>query len=274
MIRMIYLCRMRFILSFLTILLAGSAIAQTPQWRENAWKGDSISMMELASRFSLGEGVEKNEDSARKYIRLSAKKGHTDAQFLLGTQLTSNLYDPKKFSEGMEWLKKAAAQNQVDALSKLSVIYRTRDDGDSETSKFYDLKLAYSFAEKAAKQGDINALKYCAECRLKGTGTTRNDSIAIAFLKEAGEKHNDAMALCKLGDLSLEGKMGGSVNLFLAKAYYDEALGLPYLNMDQINAAELGLFKVDRVLKSIQNASLQGSGISAPGSFEYPIRKE
>jgi TPR repeat protein len=206
-------------------------------------------------------------------VEKAAKKGHPDGQYLLGSRLTANLYDAKKFTEGMNWLKKAAEKGQEEALVKLSTISRTRNP-DTETAKYYDLKAAYLYAEKAALKGNVPSLKYCAEARLVGTGTTKNDSIALKYMRVAADKYNDAVACVRMGDFYLDGKFGGKSEPFEALAWYQRALSLPYLNMDQRNSAEYGFFKVDKLIRQTHNSMMMSSGMLPSGAFQYQIRKD
>lgn len=90
--------------------------------------------------------------------------------------------DPKK---AMEWLKKAAAQGDVVALSTI---------GD----KYYfgigvekDYAMAFLFCEKAAEKGSFSDLMRLAEMYEKGVGVRRNIEAALYWYRKAAERGAD-----------------------------------------------------------------------------------
>jgi TPR repeat protein len=141
----------------------------------------------LSEAFMFGKSVEKNEDSAKFYVKKAADKGLTDAQFLLGTELLVDVFSSANYAKGVALLQKAAAKGHVDAQFRLSEVYRSKGRGNVSDS-YYDIKKGYSYSEMAALQGLPEALMYCAEARITGTGTTKNDSIACSFFPTCGRR--------------------------------------------------------------------------------------
>jgi hypothetical protein len=161
-----------------------NGMGQTPAYRLKAWSGDSAAMLQLSEAFMFGKNVEKNEDSAKFYVKKAADKGLADAQFLFGTELLVDVFSSANYAKGVAMLKKAADQGHVDAQYRLSEVHRSKGRGNVSDT-YYDIKKAYAYAEMAVKQGLPEALMYCAEARIAGTGTTKNDSIACAFFRRS-----------------------------------------------------------------------------------------
>ena len=268
----LYLCRMRMITLFLLVLSFAQVGAQTPL-QLKAWRGDSVAMMDLSQSYSLGDGVLANEDSAKKYLDLSASKGYPGAQYLKGSRMMSQIQDVKKYDAGVALVREAADAGLEAAQVKLSALHKSKGTF-TPADKYYDLKKSYSYGEMAALNGNIPSLRNCAEARLSGAGTIKNDSIGIAFMLKAAVEKKDPTATVRIGDFYLEGKMSGKPDPFTALTWYRKAHALPNLNMDQRNAAELGMFKVDTYIRRVHNAMIAAGGTVPAGAFEYLIRKE
>ena len=68
---------------------------------------------------SLGFGAASDHNEAVHWFQKTADKGHSAAQFRLGELIVKGHVVGKGSDEGMEWLKKAAAQNHDDAITLL-----------------------------------------------------------------------------------------------------------------------------------------------------------
>lgn len=248
-----------------------SGYAQTPEFRTKAWAGDSVAMLTLSEAFMFGKSVEKNEDSAKYYVRKAADKGLADAQFLLGTELLVDVFSSANYAKGVSMLKKAAEKGHVDAQFRLSEVYRSKGRGNVSDT-YYDVKKAYSYGEMAALQGLPEALMYCAEARLTGSGTTKNDSTACAFFKRAADEKNYVPAIIRMGDMYFEGKVTGKVEPFTAVEWYRKALTFRHANIDQKGRAEEGIHRVDNFFKTIQNTFLESNPALPMGMYSYKIR--
>ena len=191
------------------------AAAQATALQERAWKGDSIAMLDLSEAYTFGKGVTKNEDSAKVYRKKAAEKGLVEAQFLYGTDLVVDVFSTTNYAKGVAMLKKAADQGHKDAQYRLSEIHRSKGRGN-ESDKFYDLKKAYSYSELAAVQNVPEALMYCAESKLTGTGTTKSDSVACVYFQKAANEKKYVPAFIRMGDMYFEGRATGKVEPFLA----------------------------------------------------------
>jgi TPR repeat protein len=245
--------------------------AQTPQ-QSRAWAGDSLAMLELSESFTFGKnGVEKNEDSAQYYVRKAAEKGLPDAEFLLGTELLVDVFSAANYAKGVGYLKKAAEKGHVDAQYRLCEIHSNKGRGNIGNT-YYDLKKAYLYGEMAAQQGLPEALMYCAEAKLKASGTTPNDSIAVVYFRRAATEKNYVPGYIRMGDMYFEGKVTGQVEPFLAVEWYRKALSFRHANIDQKGKAETGIHNVDQFFKRIQNTFLEANPAMPMGMFSYRIR--
>ncbi|MFN8396127.1 MAG: tetratricopeptide repeat protein [Bacteroidia bacterium] len=247
------------------------AAAQATALQERAWKGDSIAMLDLSEAYTFGKGVTKNEDSAKVYRKKAAEKGLVEAQFLYGTDLVVDVFSTTNYAKGVAMLKKAADQGHKDAQYRLSEIHRSKGRGN-ESDKFYDLKKAYSYSELAAAQNVPEALMYCAESKLTGTGTTKSDSVACVYFQKAANEKKYVPAFIRMGDMYFEGRATGKVEPFLAVEWYRKALALKHANIDQRGKAEEGIHNVDNFFKQIQNYYLDASPMMPMGMFDYRIR--
>ena len=91
--------------------------------RPLAEKGHAAAQYQVALMHKMGLGASKGEKEARKWSRLAAKQGNTQAQLLLGS-----LYYAKEGSESPElvkaymWYEVAAAQGNPEAQKEVATI--------------------------------------------------------------------------------------------------------------------------------------------------------
>lgn len=252
-------------------MLALGLRAQLPAVQAKAWAGDSVAMLTLSEAFRFGKGVEKNEDSAKAYIKKASDKGLTEAQFLYGTQLMTDVFDLKTYDKGLNLLKKAAEKGNADAQYRLCEVYCTKGRGNV-SDKYYDLKKAYSYGEMAALQGLPEALMYCAESRLVARGTTANDSIAVAYFRRAADEKTYVPAIIRVGNMYWEGKVTGKPEPYLAKQWFEKALAQKHANLDQRYKADEGIHFIDQFFKQVQNTFLDANPAMPMGMFDYRLR--
>lgn len=88
-----------------------------------AGKGNPVALYYLGNLYNDGLGVEQDEERARLYYLRAAEKGHPDAQMITGVSHIMDgitLRDEKEqnaeYVIAVDWLKKAAAQGQPEAL--------------------------------------------------------------------------------------------------------------------------------------------------------------
>lgn len=252
------------------IPMASFAQIEVPSFRQQAWLGDSVAMVKLSEAFQFGRGVERAEDSALFYMDLAAQKGHPDALYLVGTQLLIKVFSATEYAKGLSFLRKAAEKGHSEAQFRLAQVYSTKGMGN-QTDSYYDLKKAYNYADSAASKGHKEALLYCAEARLKGNGTSKNDSIAVVYFQKIADR-DYIPAVIRLGDMYWEGKITGKQEPFLAIETFNRVFELGNANVEQKAAADLGIHRIDQFFKNIQNTYLNGNPMMPAGLFEYRLR--
>lgn len=263
---------MRILLTFIFCLAVSAATAQVSTLIAKANNGDAKAMLDLSEKYLFGLGVTKSDDSSRYWADQALKTGNPEAQYLIGVQKTASAFDKTKFSKGVELLKKSASQDFRDAALKLSEIYRTKGTGMA-TDRFYDLKLAFQFGEKAAKQGEKEALFYCGESLLLGRGVAKNEALGLQYMSESASAKGFIPACLRMGDLHLSGLAIGEIDPFGALEWYNYVLNHRRSNIDQRAAAQLGIHEVDRLLRQWQNLIFQSGGILPQSTFDYNIRE-
>jgi TPR repeat protein len=86
-------------------------------WEQGAELGDSTAAFNLVHAYETADGVEADSEKADHFLRLAAKLGDPDAQFLLGLKLFFGLHDATRDDKtGLHWIKQAAKQKYKDAL--------------------------------------------------------------------------------------------------------------------------------------------------------------
>src|SRR5206468_6237852 len=138
-----------------------------------AEKGDTDAEFNLGQAYRLGRGVPTNLSAAKTWLERAASAGHVDAQTTLGLLLFQN----GEQSDGLKWLKQAAAQGEPRAL----LVYGTAlYNGDGVTQ---DQVLGYALVSRAAAQGLEPAKETLAQLDKLMPIADRQKGIAIARAK-------------------------------------------------------------------------------------------
>jgi len=132
---------------------------------EKAKAGDIDAVYQLGQRFETGNGVKQDIDTAIKMYFTAATKGHAGAQNRIGELF----YNGQKYSDAVEWFKKAAAQGYSKALLNLGICYYTGNGVPQDFAKAAALN-------KQAKSADVN-----------NPGASRNSN-TVASWNYAGQK--------------------------------------------------------------------------------------
>ncbi|HHG85916.1 MAG TPA: sel1 repeat family protein [Bacteroidetes bacterium] len=233
---------------------------------------DTEALLDLSEAYRFGHGVSKSDDLANHYLNVVAEKGEPDAQFLVGTIFVQSAFDAKKYSKGLKLLRQAAEKGHPQANFQLCGIFSERNTG-TESDKYYSLVKAYAYSYAASQLGVPKALYYCAEARLKGRGTTQNDSLALVFMTQAADSFNYLPARNRMGNLYWDGTVTGQQEALLALQYYQSVKQSRISNVDQRAKAELGIHEVDQFLKQVQNYMLRAGGWIPVTAFDYRIRE-
>ena len=135
------------------------AIAEPPrdpateaaEWQRRAEAGDARAQYQLYFRYSLGDGVKQDQETANRWLQQAAGNGDADAQYWLGELY----YDGgsgfgKDRAAAFMWLEKAAAQGGRGEQSHVGWRYYSNGDYDN----------ARRWLQKAADQDDSTAKFY------------------------------------------------------------------------------------------------------------------
>ena len=125
--------------------------AEAAEWQRRAEAGDARAQYQLYFRYSLGDGVKQDQETANRWLQQAAGNGDADAQYWLGERY----YDGgsgfgKDRAAAFMWLEKAAAQGGRGEQSHVGWRYYSNGDYDN----------ARRWLQKAADQGDSTAKFY------------------------------------------------------------------------------------------------------------------
>jgi hypothetical protein len=118
-----------------------------------------------------------NKES-RDRLEAKARSGIPQAQTVFGLELESE----KKFSEAVTWYRKAAAQNEANAMRNLGVCYL---DGKGITKQPAE---AANWFRKAADLGNQDAPDDLGDLYLDGIGVTKDEAAAAGWYRKGAER--------------------------------------------------------------------------------------
>lgn len=157
----------------------------------------------VAYLYHVGMGTAKDLSKSIEWFRKAAERGHAVSQFNLGkcliaetTPLQSGVPDlAAQHQAGLEWLRKAIAQGQVDARTTYGIILMNGDLGvkrDPATA-------AKDYLIPAADSGDTEAMNALATLYQLGNGVAYDPAAAEALLRKAAMAGN-VKAQANLGE--------------------------------------------------------------------------
>jgi TPR repeat protein len=261
-------------LIFLFLCIAGLPLqAQSfDQLHTRSLNGDSAAMVLLAEKFQFGDGVTASEDSANYWISKAAGKKHPEAMYLLGIRNCSQIYSAKDFSKGMEWLNKSADLGNPKAMIKLYEIWSDKSS-DDESAKYNNLPKGFAYLKRAADAGDTEGIHVAAEAYGNGRGVTRSDSTALALFSLNAEKNRYIPSRIRKADFLLEGRGLSQPDYYGALDLYKSVRFDPVSGTDSKAIAEIGIHRVDQVLKKAQALHAQGHIMLPAYFFTYRLRE-
>jgi hypothetical protein len=116
-----------------------------------ATQGDVDAQIELAVRYILGAGLEKNYGEGLRWIEKAAHQGSTPARAVLGEMYLRGWSVDQSYVEAVTWLRLAAEQGHIGAQSRLGRLYFT-GQGVAQ-----DWKEAIKWLQAPADDGDAEA---------------------------------------------------------------------------------------------------------------------
>lgn len=157
-----------------------------------------------------GLGTTMNLAEAERWLRKADRHGVKLAKSALGLLFLGSL-DPRRKSEGFEFLRKAAKEGDADGRDNLAYCY------EFGIGTAPDLQAAVSLYRQAAKAGNPDAMHSLGLLYSSGKGVQRNPSEAFKWMKRACDA-GDAPSCWGLGKMYLTGE-GVAKNLVLAYTY-------------------------------------------------------
>lgn len=120
--------------------IKGSYVAANPERAAEMFSyaasyfGDSNAQYCLARLYLEGNGLERDQRQAARWLNLAAEKGHGSAQALLGQLLANGQGVPRQRARGLMWLnlarQQADPQREAWILALYAEIYDTASDSD------------------------------------------------------------------------------------------------------------------------------------------------
>jgi len=113
---------------FLSIaILSLASCAQTDPFTDTkirAEKGYSVPQYELGLMYYNGNGVEKNDQLAVKWLKLAGEQGHSGAQYFLGSMYETGKGVSQNDQEAVQWYRLAADNGIISASIKVESTLR------------------------------------------------------------------------------------------------------------------------------------------------------
>ncbi len=154
-----------------------------------------------------------------RYVK-QAQQGDARAQLQLGNDyMDDDLHGsvPMDVHKAVSWWRKAAAQGEAEAYTKLGLLYKAGNP-----------KLAVSYLSRGAKLKSPLAQLELARCYREGVGVAPNSDETIAWYTLA-HRNGSAKAAMELGEFYSNGELGMQPNKSLALHWFRTAaaLGVP-----------------------------------------------
>ncbi|MBI5242835.1 MAG: SEL1-like repeat protein [Elusimicrobia bacterium] len=163
--------------------------------RPLARQGNAAAQNQLASMYALGQGVERDDAEAVKWLRRSAEQGYASAQFNLGVLYSNGQGVARSDAEAARWFQMAAEQGIADAQFNLGALY---EGGQGVTQDYAE---AAKWYRKASRQGVASAQRSLGALYESGRGGIKQDYAEAARWYLMAAKQGDAEAQNKLAYL-------------------------------------------------------------------------
>lgn len=138
-------------------------------------QNDPKANFDLGIRLLKGDGLQKDEQEARKHIEMAAEKNLRSAQFYLGILYEKGIGGEQNLSKAVSWYEKAAASFHPRAMYKLGCIYEKNGLIEQALSEY----------RKAAEEGVEEAQDRLGQMYDQGLGVEQNDATAKLWYEKA-----------------------------------------------------------------------------------------
>lgn len=155
----------------------------TKRWKRIVAVSALLSVSQWGWAFSVPQPEAEKVATKVAFIELNAQQGDVEAEYLLGLMYLSGRYVEQDPQIGLEWMKKAAANNQVKAIQTLADLYY---DGKVIPR---DLTQAVHWYQELAKQDQPYAyFRLGLIFGAGGDGVARNCGQAVDHFNSAGDQ--------------------------------------------------------------------------------------
>ncbi len=171
----------------------------------------------LGLAYINGDGVERNREEGLRLIKLAADQGYADAQYELALAWHSQV---SLRTQSIALFESAAIHGHLRAQVKLGELYKAGEIGASAATSGHrshapHLQRAFEWFNKAAEQGDTDAIFELGQMHAQGLGKKQDFEQAAECYREAASRGH-AKAAFNLGFLCAHGQ---GVDQDDAKAY-------------------------------------------------------
>jgi len=143
----------------LLVPIAGCSSSPPKSLVAAAERGEAEAQLDLGTRYARGEGVDKNDAEAAKWLRKAADQGLARAQLDTGVLYATGRGVPRDATEAARWYRKAADQDLPQAQLNLGLAH------DLGLGVRLDKAEAEIWWRTAAEQGETGAAKNLAQLR-------------------------------------------------------------------------------------------------------------
>jgi TPR repeat protein len=162
------------------------------------------------------------DDRALDTLLVAARNGNADAQRAAGEALL-NRVDPTRAADGMQWLERAAEQNDIRAMILLGKAWLF---GSTASGRKPDATQARRWFERAQPKLNPQAAYYLGLIEKGGYGNPANPAAAADFFR-FGAQHNMPEAMYLLGNAYASGE-GVDIDPREAMRWYMRAASLEH----------------------------------------------
>lgn len=167
--------------------------------KENGTDTDGTVLYNLGTMNLEGLGTERNFEKALDYLLKAAHQNNEYAQYTLGKMYLNGEGVKQNIEYSALWLKASADQGNQFAQYQLGCIYYREEYG------MKDIYKSISYLEQSAEQGNPFAQYRLGIIYLKGDDAEQNFSLAYDYLYQAAEQDNQ-FAQYQLGMIFLKGE--------------------------------------------------------------------
>jgi hypothetical protein len=153
--------------------------------RVRADQGDAKAESDLATIYSLGQGVPQDYDQALYWRRKAADQGYADGEDGLGYMYLYGLGVPQDYAEALRWYRKAADQGDARGQNYVALMY---EQGQGVPQDYAE---ALRWYRKSADMGYAAAQYNLGRMYYYGRGVPRDPAEAVRWYHKAADQGDE-----------------------------------------------------------------------------------